>query len=58
MSDDVLDALLALHDGDDRCGCLRHCIRLIDDGQRGEVVEALLNCLHHHPAGSIYRANR
>lgn len=57
MSADALDVLLRLHDGDDRCGCLRKVVRLIDAGERGQAVDALESCLQQHPAGSLYRSN-
>lgn len=55
---DVLDALLRLHDGDDRCGCLRAAVILIDAQRRDEAVEIVQACLETHPAGSIYRRDR
>ncbi len=57
MSGDVLDVLLRIHDGDDRCGCLREVIREITAGDRQAATEILENCLQYHPAGSIYRFN-
>lgn len=52
---DVLDALLRLHDGDDRCGCLRAALLLVDNGKREDAIEVVQECLESHPAGSIYR---
>lgn len=52
---DVLNALLRLHDGDDRCGCLRAALLLVDNGKREDAIEVVQECLESHPAGSIYR---
>ena len=49
--------LLRLHDGDDRCGCLRRALSDALQGLSVEGVEALVEeCLRSHPAGSRYRA--
>lgn len=58
MSNDSLDVLLRIHDGDDRCGCLRLAILLIDSNQREEAIETIRECLEMHPSGSIYRRNQ
>lgn len=60
-----LGLLLNIHDGDDRCGCLRHIIDVWVEGTTlgisiddlyGASVVSLLACLEHHPAGSLYRS--
>ena len=51
-----LALLLRLHDGDDRCGCLRAIIgQLLLDGSEANVQLGLEFCLQNHPAGSRYR---
>jgi hypothetical protein len=51
----LLDLLLDIHDGDDRCGCLRKIVAVRDKMTDGDVIEALGRCLELHPAGSLYR---
>lgn len=59
-----LDLLLRLHDGDDRCGCLRQAILLLAwEGplsgiatRRIRASSLIRECLEQHPAGSVYRS--
>jgi hypothetical protein len=52
-----LALLLRLHDGDDRCGCLRKAvIEAMGGCSVGYVEEIVEDCLRSHPAGSRYRA--
>lgn len=59
MNGDLL-LLLRIHDGDDRCGCLRLIIERLtseDAAQEQDAVTTrLLACLEHHPSGSLYRS--
>lgn len=49
---------MRIHDGDDRCGCLRLALAQALDGWAPEgIAETLEACLRAHPAGSIYRRN-
>ena len=52
----LLDLLLDLHDGDDRCGCLRKIISMSEQLDDKQVLEALELCLKEHPSGSVYRS--
>lgn len=49
-----LDLLLRLHDGDDRCGCLRSAFLAAIDGCLEDAVAIIRDCLESHPAGSSY----
>lgn len=54
---DHLALLLRLHDGDDRCGCLRKALAGALDGSSVQLIETLIEeCLRVHPAGSRYRS--
>lgn len=53
---DHLRLLIRLHDGDDRCGCLRIALSQALDGWSVEDIAATVEeCLRNHPSGSIYR---
>jgi hypothetical protein len=59
MTDNHLRLLIRIHDGDDRCGCLRLALAQALDGWPPEVIAVTVEeCLRAHPAGSIYRGNR
>lgn len=52
-----LRLLLRLHDGDDRCGCLRKALEYALARRPESVIEQVVEqCLTSHPAGSRYRA--
>ena len=52
-----LALLLRLHDGDDRCGCLRLALEQAVEGEPETIVTTTIEaCLRTHPAGSRYRA--
>jgi hypothetical protein len=59
----AVDLLCLLHDGDDRCGCLRYALSLaleareIDEvyATEDEVARILTDCLATHPAGAAAR---
>jgi hypothetical protein len=52
-----LELLLRLHDGDDRCACLRKALTDALDNVDPKRIEAdIEDCLRQHPAGSRYRA--
>ena len=57
MPDDayLIDVLLNIHDGDDRCGCLREIIRDLLADPHTDVLPALRECIERHPAGLTYR---
>ena len=57
MPDDayLIDVLLNIHDGDDRCGCLREIIRDLLADPHADVLPALRECIERHPAGLTYR---
>lgn len=61
MNDDrqMIEMLLAIHDGDDRCGCLAQSVRAALDADtewaQGVIVELLQLCIANHPAGSTHR---
>lgn len=56
--------LLEMHNGDDRCGCLRRVVNfsLFDPHfcvSYGEyILHRVQQCLNEHPAGTEYRAQR
>lgn len=53
---DVIAALLAVHDGDDRCGCLRETYRLsLLENTLATQLWKLTTCMNEHPAGATYR---
>ena len=54
MSAAELELLLRLHDGDDRCGCLRQALLAAIDGNTDTSITILRQCLEQHPAGSTY----
>lgn len=56
MSLAELNALLRLHDGDDRCRCLAVALFALAEGSTTveDVAEQVRRCLETHPAGSSY----
>ena len=58
MTGDHLRLLMRIHDGDDRCGCLRLALaQALDGWTAGRIAETVEDCLRSHPAGSVYRGN-
>jgi len=51
----IIDVLLNVHDGDDRCGCLREIIRSLMADPEAAVLPVLRECIERHPAGLTYR---
>ena len=51
----LIDVLLNVHDGDDRCGCLRSIIRTLLDDPAANILTELQKCIETHPAGLTYR---
>ena len=51
--------MLNMHDGDDRCGCLRSCLwHLLESTWTvATVISVLRRCLDEHPAGTTARSS-
>ena len=49
------DLLWEIHNGDDRCACLRHVIVAVMDHDELKALDYLRNCIAEHPAGRGYR---
>ena len=55
MTASRLELLLRLHDGDDRCGCLRDALIAVVDTHSEDTALLILEvCLEQHPSGSSY----
>jgi hypothetical protein len=57
MTTAELALLLRLHDGDDRCGCLRDALLDLANDGTTDVATRIRECLEQHPSGSSYYRN-
>ena len=57
--DEEVRWMLNMHDGDDRCGCLRSCLwHLLESTWTvATVISVLRRCLDEHPAGTTARSS-